>query len=259
MADKLPWFPFYATDWLSDPTVRTMSSRQKGWYMDLLCFAWQEHGLSSAIAVLQRLTSYWDDHNYIDKLSGQPEPFNELKEEFEEVVEMFSLELGEDRVTHPKLEEIRIKSENDSIRKAENGRKGGLSRAKAVLERSLSKNQATLKHRAYGSGSISDSVVLNGKGSGENHGNGDYSGYEVFVANWPEQDRRGVDEGARAWITLVDAGTLVFSEVMAGLLRWKASQQWAKKNGDYIPAIDKWLISKKWKDNPKPKEDDNAW
>lgn len=86
-----------------------------------------------------------------------------------------------------------------------------------------------------------------------------YQRYELWMQCWPEADRRGVDEGARAWITLVDAGTITeqnVGEVFAGMERWKTSELWA--NG-YIPNIARWLIEKRWKDSPKPKEDKNAW
>ncbi len=41
---KIPYFPFYASDWLGSRTVRLMTDAQKGIYIDLLAFAWTDPG-----------------------------------------------------------------------------------------------------------------------------------------------------------------------------------------------------------------------
>lgn len=40
MADRFPWFPMYAADWLTSPAVLAMTLEQQGAYMRLLCIAW---------------------------------------------------------------------------------------------------------------------------------------------------------------------------------------------------------------------------
>lgn len=42
MTDRLPWFPFYAGDWLADLKVRMLTTAQRGVYADLLAFQWRE-------------------------------------------------------------------------------------------------------------------------------------------------------------------------------------------------------------------------
>jgi uncharacterized protein YdaU (DUF1376 family) len=44
MNRDLPWFPFYARDWLLSRTVRLLTYEQKGVYIDLLANAWDWGG-----------------------------------------------------------------------------------------------------------------------------------------------------------------------------------------------------------------------
>jgi uncharacterized protein YdaU (DUF1376 family) len=45
MADKLPWFKFYAQDWLTDPKVLRLTNGQRGVYLWLLCRQWHDGAL----------------------------------------------------------------------------------------------------------------------------------------------------------------------------------------------------------------------
>ena len=118
MKEKLPWFKFFATDWISDPAVRTMSSRQKGWYIDLLAYAWQEDGLPNNTEALQALTSYFADLEGLDR--GGPDNTSNiynLREEFLKVVGMFNEKLPTKRITHTKLWRLRQEMEEVSATK----------------------------------------------------------------------------------------------------------------------------------------------
>jgi uncharacterized protein YdaU (DUF1376 family) len=42
MADRFPWFPFYAADWRLSRSVRAMTPEQRGGYVELLCVAWDD-------------------------------------------------------------------------------------------------------------------------------------------------------------------------------------------------------------------------
>jgi hypothetical protein len=71
-------------------------------------------------------------------------------------------------------------------------------------------------------------------------------------------NRIGVDEAARMIVSL--AGSEITEsavpEILAGLQRWKDSEQWAAEGGKFIPAPAKWIGARRWKDFPKPKVDD---
>lgn len=60
MADRFPWFPFYAADWRLSRTVREMTPEQRGGYVELLCVAWHD-GIQEP--------SLKDDDNYLAKMS----------------------------------------------------------------------------------------------------------------------------------------------------------------------------------------------
>ena len=45
MPNHLPWFPFFATDWIADAQVRSMTAEQRGIYVDLLAWQWREGSL----------------------------------------------------------------------------------------------------------------------------------------------------------------------------------------------------------------------
>ena len=91
-----------------------------------------------------------------------------------------------------------------------------------------------------------------------------YDRYWNFVDQWPDQDRRGIDDGARTWISLVDSGEIAeatIRNVFEGLERWKLSELWRRDNGKFMPAIANsqgtgWLQKRAWKDHPKPAEED---
>lgn len=52
---KLPSFPFYARDWLSDQRVATLPLEAKGAYVDLLASQWDEGSIPSELDALARL------------------------------------------------------------------------------------------------------------------------------------------------------------------------------------------------------------
>lgn len=42
---RLPWFPFFVSDWMLDPVVQSMSLATQGAYLKLLCIAWWSDGI----------------------------------------------------------------------------------------------------------------------------------------------------------------------------------------------------------------------
>ena len=45
MADPLPWFPFYALDWINSPRVLALEPAARDAYQMLLCLQWRDDGL----------------------------------------------------------------------------------------------------------------------------------------------------------------------------------------------------------------------
>lgn len=125
---KLPWFKFFASDWISDAAVRTMTSRQKGWYIDLLAYCWQEDGLPDKPDALKNLTSFRADWQYVDLFADDGSWHRELEEEFLEVVAMFRTRLPDDRITHPKIHDQRHKMQELSDSRTKKARHAAQSR-----------------------------------------------------------------------------------------------------------------------------------
>lgn len=55
MSDKLPWLPFYISDWENDRRVRAMGPVARSYYLTLLICQWREGSLPADRKTLQRL------------------------------------------------------------------------------------------------------------------------------------------------------------------------------------------------------------
>lgn len=57
MADKLPWFPFFAGDWMNDGKRFGLTWAQQGMYIFLLSYQWREGSIPGDKASLMRILS----------------------------------------------------------------------------------------------------------------------------------------------------------------------------------------------------------
>jgi len=55
MGDKLPWFKFYAKDWLTDDTVTEMDCTERGMYVHLLAYQWVNERIPASRGAVARL------------------------------------------------------------------------------------------------------------------------------------------------------------------------------------------------------------
>jgi hypothetical protein len=58
VADKLPWMPFFGSDFYNDEAVRLMSLEEEALYMRLLWWQWREGSLPADPADVQRLAGH---------------------------------------------------------------------------------------------------------------------------------------------------------------------------------------------------------
>jgi len=108
-------------------------------------------------------------------------------------------------------------------------------------------------------------------GAGDTDGNPLYSGFQVFIEIWQKPceccDMRfpcsKVDLGSQQWMTLVDIGRITMEtleKVTAGLVRYRASREWHRDHGQWVPAVPKFLgwssdgrpAEPLWNDHPAP-------
>ena len=261
MADKLlPWFKFFATDWLSDANVRLMTSRQRGWYIDLLCWAWQENGFrpehSEVICQILR------DRDYIDHLASSSEIsaeiYGDLRDELTSVVALFTVDMGGGKVSHRKLEEQRSTALTATLAKSEAARSTNAKRdAKRTLRASdsvsvsLSESKESVSEEKKGLLQRFSSVIDIWQAPCGHCGT-------MFPCNQ-------VELGYAAWERLVDQGRITaatITEVLEGLQRHRESALWHKNNGQYVMAVSTFLgyqsnglpAAPRWTDRPAKEE-----
>lgn len=75
--------------------------------------------------------------------------------------------------------------------------------------------------------------------------------FKEFVDSYPKPVNEY--EAYRVWVSL-NMNAELFAELMAGLNKWKASEQWTKNNGQYITNAVVFLREKRWKFDPPKKE-----
>ena len=114
---KAPAFQFYASDFLSDLKVATMSMEERGVYITLLSYAWLESGLP-------------DDIKKLARLCGNPKNFQKT---WEVVGECFYIDEEDGRLKNTKMEEIRDNLQSFKKKMSDAGKKGMESRWKNNL------------------------------------------------------------------------------------------------------------------------------
>lgn len=141
---------------------------------------------------------------------------------------------------------------------------------KGILANHNNGGPSLSRERASGAlTSDSDLGVVVGEGSVE--GNPLYAGYQVFVEIWQKPCEccemqfpcLKVDLGGQLWILLVDNGRITMETLdkpTAGLVRYRASREWHKDGGKWVPAVPSFLGWSKdgrpaeplWNDQPVP-------
>ena len=127
MSNRLPFLPFYVSDYLSAIDVRLMGLAERGAYTHLLFIMWMEGRLPN-------------DTSQLAVLCGCPQ------EEFEAVWPKVRLKFkvdGDGLIYNERLEVVRDEALRLHRSRVKGGRKGGLSRAKAKLKPGSSPTQAS--------------------------------------------------------------------------------------------------------------------
>ena len=108
---KLPFFKFFANEWITDEIIRLMSREAKGLYIDILAHCWIEG-------------SFPTDPGQAAKI------FGEKKNKFSKLFSEFSVKFYEKkgRYFNKRLEEERAKADNRSAVNSKNGLEGAKAR-----------------------------------------------------------------------------------------------------------------------------------
>lgn len=144
MANKPPAFQFYPKDWLSSESVVVMTAEQRGWYIQLLCHAWN----SEPIATLPA------DDRKLKALAGAGDSWATDKQS---VLDCFEVE--GDRLVNRRLANQFEEMEEFRLSKSDAGRKGNEKRwgkdRKGIAQQSHSDDSAIANDRSSSSSSPS--------------------------------------------------------------------------------------------------------
>jgi hypothetical protein len=246
MADKLAWFHFYPGDWMKDPNLRRCSPAARGVLMDILClmFECEERGRLSTAGIP------WTDAEIAGAVNGESFASLESLKELESKCVLKRDEKGclfsERLIRDEEIRQIRAKS----------GRKGGKASVKQKRSKPSSKTQANTQAPSD-SDSVSDSSG-SGEGKGcRGKGVGDYPGFARF---WEARPRSPDGTNHPRWTARAKAHAKWRAaglepradDVIRSLQAWKASWDWTKDDGQYIPGPEPWIEDEKFNTFPTP-------
>ena len=112
---KLPHFPFFARDWLTDERVMLMTLECQGAYLRLLCYQWLEGSIPDSPKKLASLCMTSLEHFEAEIWPDIGDAFNEIAVQ---------------RLQNPRLETIRVETEAKVAKAIENGKRGAAKRWK---------------------------------------------------------------------------------------------------------------------------------
>lgn len=125
--EKLAWFPFYVTDWMTDEKVIGMTLAEQGAFLKLLCLQWIEGSVSSDVAKLERYLGTASQHS-LAPASEHVDLVALLQSCFPKHPTLAR------RLANPRMLQVAEEQRLESEKRRAAGRKGGYSKAKARLQ-----------------------------------------------------------------------------------------------------------------------------
>jgi uncharacterized protein YdaU (DUF1376 family) len=250
---QLPYYPYYPRDFSESEAVLAMNLAEVGLYQLCLNYAW-EHGHIPA-----------DPGELARRIRQDPKV---VKAAWKKVAPCWVPNGAPGYLVNPRMEEERqnvkqIVAARSKGAATTNAKRWGERIAQRSVSDSLSEVSAIRSDVSDGLTELSlrafESVSESGFES-EKEKVELYRNFDLLMAKWPENNRRGVDLGAQVWISLVDHGEITASnldEIFQGLRGHKTSEQWQEKGGKFIPAVSTWLQKRAWKDKLKQAEKDS--
>lgn len=246
MPEKLPYFPFYAGDWLSDEKLRTCSLAARGLWMDLLSLMHKNDRRGYLQVNGKPMTA-----EQLSRVAGCPT--DEVLRLLEELVSA-----GVPSVTGDGIVFSRRMAHDEQVRHVRStaGKKGGKARtAKFCLSKTSSKTQANAQANAKqnsDSDSDSDSPLLSSSKEGGTGGEGPPG----FARFWQAYPRKTAKQNALAAWKRLAPGESLLAAILEALEKHKDSEQWRR---GIITHPATWLNQRRWEDEVyEPKEATNA-
>lgn len=244
-----PAFQLYPGDWLSSGSIILMTPEQEGGYIRLLCYDWSGDGIvdnDAALAALSRLGEGWlNGGSEIIRKCFIPHP---TKTGF---------------LTNPRLQKEREKQQEWKEKSREGGLKSAASRRSKRGKGGSTKRQPKPKRPVEPKGNSSSSssnispIVPKGDGSGES-GNQDWDeDKEICRIIWEghpptARGRSSKDKVWQEWQKVPKNDRLDYDGILASLVLWRASIDWVKNDGNFVPGCHRWIKDRKWTVAPVP-------
>jgi len=209
---KRPWFPFCAQDWLIDPHLRSCTPEERGILIDMMCYAHDG-----------------DPYGYLTN-AGQ---------NIDLALLAFMLRVDQKwlgTVTESLHQKHVLESTDDHCWFIPRMVKDGEARTVAEFHGKRGGNPA-LK------GGDKDPLKLRAEQSRAEQSK------EAFGIFWSEYPRKVARKKAEAAFAKHDCH-LVMPKLMEALTVQKASRQWRRDNGDFVPHPSTWINQARWEDDP---------
>jgi uncharacterized protein YdaU (DUF1376 family) len=237
---KPPAFQFYAKDWLTSGKVRAMTLAGRGLFIDLLAFAWDNHGLPLDEQTIRRSVGC---------------DVREWRRNWQQVVTEF--EPRGDRLVNRKQELVRAAMDELSAKRAQAARIAVVNKrhangpangpASGPANGQPSSASSSSPSRGGGAGSTSEMVLKPKRAL--RHPGADDAGFTAFWLRYPRKVGKGA--AVRAWAKIRPGPALV-ADILAAVDGQRESWQWRRDNGQYVPHPATWLNERRWEDEPEP-------
>lgn len=236
---ELPYLKFYTSDWLGSGTLRGVSWAGQGVLVSVLCLMW---GCKPQDGRLTTEGTPWSLDELVDRLRGKSKA--ETRRCVQELLTHKALTMEGGAICSPRM--MRDIRRFEAKRNA--GSKGGNPHlVKHVVNQDVNHqeneevNQTVVLDMGLGLVSSSPNSERARKKSP------DPPGFADFWREYPGHRKTARAQCAAKWAALTED----FSVIMQGLAAWKASADWAKNGGEFIPAPLVWLNQTRWTATPR--------
>lgn len=231
------WFMFEVDNWLLSEDVLSMTGNERATYINLLCFQWK-----NPRCMIQK---------DVKKLQNLPGIISKTLNGNSKVISKF-VEHGE-FIYNKKLWEQRRESELLSIKRAKSGKRGG-EKVKQLVSNSLAND----KEKPSNSQAIEEQTTVKVKTTVTNktkntpkppQGGQQGLWFFQFWELYPNKCEKIL--ARKRWDKLKPDAAL-FGIIIEAVKRQSKSTGWTKDNGQYVPNPARWLLNKRWEDEPPP-------
>lgn len=227
----------YPGDWMKDPALRACSVAARGLWIDMVCLMFES--TQRGVLLVNNMPA---TEKHVSRMTGvSPANTKTLLAELK-MNGVCSIRENDGAIYSRRM----VRDEALSSVRREAGKLGGnpnlLNHEVGVLVNQSCNQKATPSSSSSASSSSSEvRTPLPPAGGGEV----DPLGFSEFWQAWPQHFRKGGrSKCVKHWRE--NGLSTAASEIVHSLGAWKASEQWAKDRGQFIPAPIVWLRKRPW-------------